>query len=157
MKKHKEIAKIGLGFFLLLILCLSGCGEEATMFLPDGTKVVGDFNKVQIASYLITTEKNQNDTNITIGEGFIPTNSSHYRANITVQNIDAKYYITIRVNLYNRTNALLGNGRFHVERTGETLLNSEYHFSVVFQKSEYPDTFTYADHIDFMIYADREL
>jgi len=158
----KQYIGIGMVIFLLLVVCLSGCGEEKTMLLPDGTKVIGDFQKAEILNYSVVTEGYKDGEIINLGYGFIHNNTSfRYKINIAMKNIDSTNYVTLEALFYDTDNTLLCTLGDTLERTDEAPLykNQIFHFNIIYSNndSKYKEFFSDVDHLNFYIYADRSL
>lgn len=169
MTKHLIVAIV----VLLLSVGLSGCVEtnrngsippsnedqdkEEFTTLPDGTKVHGDIDKLEILNYSIVTEKEVNYRDYQkIADGFVYSeDASRYRIYGTAKNIAGKMLpegtwftnnIKITVKFYD-------NNEVHLvskTTTKYTELPDTYtwDFEITYSKDDY---FEYVDHISFEI------
>ena len=161
-KKIKILSVVSIITLIIVVGLFVIFTTENYTQLADGTKVFGDFNKVEIIDYRVITQEYKDDQYQKIGSGFIKiANASRYLINITVRNIDSMYYVTIVARFYDSNNNLLCQKYGHVERTDAAPIyqNQILYFEIVYPKEdlECKDHFDDVDYISFFIYADRPL
>jgi len=178
MNRHFTVLEI---VILLLSVGLSGCvetnqnGDESTetsdengsmppsnedqdkeefTTLPDGTKVYGDIDKLEILNYSIVTEKEVNYRDYQkIADGFVYSeNASRYRVNVTIKNIAGEILdsITVYVRYYDDLDIFL---RSDYDRGYDLYMDDIADFSFTWGNYSSPSYFKQVDHISFEIYA----
>ena len=134
--------------------------KEKFTTLPDGTKVYGDIDKLEILNYSIVTEKQLGFYGLyeyeKIADGFVYSeNASRYRIYVTAKNIAGKMLpegtwftsnIKITVKFYDNNEVHLASKT----TTKYTELPDTYtwDFEITYSKDDY---FEYVDHISFEI------
>ena len=170
-KMNKHLIVVGIVSVLLICVGLSGCVDENGSIppsdedqdkgkfttLPDGTKVYGDFDKLEILNHSVVTEQRHgiyyyiDVTYEKIADGFVYSeNASRYRANVTVKNIAGEILdsITIYVRYYDNLDNFL---RSDYDYGYDLYMDDTIDFSFTWGNYSSPSYFKQVDHISFEI------
>lgn len=160
MKKHLIVTGMVL---VLLVVGLSGCirtsktndetdNKKEYTYLPDGTKVYGDFDKIEITEYTVTTDRRIGFMEYeTIANGFVYSkNASRYLVNVTVKNIANELidWIYLYVYFYDNQGNELYSGK---DTCRDMYINDTCCLEVHWYNSSSPSYFEHMDYIEFEV------
>jgi hypothetical protein len=158
--KNKSI--ICFFIFVLILILITGCFEEQIKpysILPNGTRIYGDHDKIEINNLSIRTQAGRdNTTTITYGHWFTPENLPNitddgeyiwaiYNITGQIKNI-AGYNVNINfsIKFYNNSDVFLFSDILHISKINDNSI-SDFNFIVNYEQKYFNEI----DHIEFNV------